>query len=491
MVAGSQLVAQVATFGRNVVFARLLSPTDIGAAAAVLLVLTLMEMGTDCVAEEVLITDDGDLDLLQATVHGMRVVRSLTLAVVGAIVAAGAAWLHAPFAEVLTWPVAAAAVLLLAVRAVANADVERQVRAGRYGSYVTLQAVPQLAALGAAFPLAAWLGGPGAVLTGALVQSGVYVALSHVCAERGYRVAWHGPTARRVCGFGVPVLLNGLLLFGLMHGDRVLVGAMFGATALGLYTVASGLTLVPTLVAARVNAALLLPSMSRAREGGPEAMDGAVRRAFAVNTAGAGAMAFGWALAGDAAVHLIYGQRYAEAGYLVPLLALLQGVFVLRDLHGVTAMSHGDSRHPLAGNAVRVVGLGLMVPAAWAGSGPGAAVVAALAAELAAYVVSGVLLGRRHGVPAGVWAWPVAAVAGAWGAGLGGAWVCGWAGVPTLAAAAVLAVSGVTVWWCLRGRGATTRHRVSDSVNVDAHRPDDTSDLGDRTPSGWRAGAAT
>jgi O-antigen/teichoic acid export membrane protein len=421
----------------------MLSPADIGAAAAVLLVLTMLEMGTDCVAEEVLITADGDLDVLQATVHGMRMLRSCLLAMVGAAAGLVAAAVHPSAAAVLTWPVWTVGVLLLAVRALANADVERQVRCGRYRSYVILQVVPQVAAMAAAFPLAGRLGGAIAVLIGALTQSAVTVALSHICAERPYRLALDRGSMRRVYSFGVPVLFNGLLLFGLMHGDRVLVGTLFGTATLGIYTVAAGLTLVPTLVLARVNAALLLPALSRAKSEGPAQFKRAARESLLRNGVVVGAVTFGWALAGDAVVGVVYGQKYADAGHLVPMLALVQSMFVLRDLHGIVAMAAGDARHPLGGNGVRVAGLAMMVPAAWLTHGAAMAIGAALGAEAVAYLVSGLRLGRRFGVAAGAWGWPLGMVVAAWWVGKAIGWACTAAGASTLVVLGVLTLGAI------------------------------------------------
>lgn len=463
-VIASQVIAQGATFGRNVVFARLLSPEDLGTAALVLTVLTLLEMSSDFVAEEVLITESEGLDKLQATIHGLRLIRSTVLLAIGAAVAWGLTLTVESFAGVMTLPVVIACVGLVLIRGLSNADVERQLRDGRYGTYAIVQATPQVIALATALPLAKWLGGPQAILGGALTQSVAYVALSHLCAARPYQVGMDVPSARRVCAFGLPVLLNGLLLFGLMHGDRLVVGTAIGTAELGQYAVATGLALVPTLVLARVNAALLLPTLSRAAESGVSVFRSSVRRAMTTNGLVAAAMAFGWTCVGADVIRLVYGARYEGAGVLIAWLGLLQATFVLRDLHGVLAMSRGDAGHPVLGNATRIIGLILVIPVAVATSSLVAAVGVSIAAELAAYVLSTRRLTRAHEVLAGSLYWPLVWVLGAAGvgatlrAGSGVLGVSAW-----LPAGAVLV--GVVVWLMWRSPRAESR-RVTGGVEA-------------------------
>jgi O-antigen/teichoic acid export membrane protein len=160
-------------------------------------------------------------------------------------------------------------------------------------------------------------------------------------------------------------------------------------------------------------------------------------------------MAFGWTCVGAELVTCVYGQKYLDAGTLVPILGLLQAMFVVRDLHGVIAMSSGDSRHPVVGNILRIVGLAFVIPVAWMGWGMVGAAWVALTWELIAYVYSALCLRQKHDVHLLTLLRPMAWIPGGSAAGAALHHACILQGISPWAVLLVgmLAIAG---WWTLR-----------------------------------------
>ena len=54
-----------------------------------------------------------------------------------------------------------------------------------------------------------------------------------------------GEYARRLLTFGWPLLVNGLLMFGIVQGDRLIIGTAYSVYDLGIYSVALTLAMAP------------------------------------------------------------------------------------------------------------------------------------------------------------------------------------------------------------------------------------------------------
>jgi O-antigen/teichoic acid export membrane protein len=102
------------------------------------------------------------------------------------------------------------------------------------------------------------------------------------------------------------------------------------------------------------------------------------------------AVAFGLALVigfGDYAVGIMYDPRYAEAGWLVPLLGARTWPIMLTDTIAPALLSVGRARPIAVGNSLSFLTLigGVLVGAHWLG--PFGAVVGAMLSSLPYYVV--------------------------------------------------------------------------------------------------------
>ncbi len=144
----------------------------------------------------------------------------------------------------VTWAFRLLAVVPL-IRSFAHFDIFRLQRQMRFGPSVWADAGPQVVTVILAAPLAMWLGDYRVMLFLVLLQVTAATFISHLTAKRPYRWAWDRVQARRIINFGWPLLINGLLMFFILQGDRAIVGAAFDMQVLGWYSAAFALTLMP------------------------------------------------------------------------------------------------------------------------------------------------------------------------------------------------------------------------------------------------------
>ncbi len=243
-------------------------------------------------------------------------------------------------------------------------------------------------------------------------DSVLIVLTSHLLAERRYRWGWGGPVMRQLLHFGWPLLINGLLMFGMFQGDRFIVATLYTMDDLGIYSVAFTVAILPSSIAMRVSQSLLLPALAGVREDAAK-----YRRIYRLVQQGlcaSGAMlAVMLVVVGPNLVRLLYGQKFAAAGLIVGWLAIAQSLRLLRMGPTVAALSLGDSRNALIANVFRMLGLPLALAAALMGGSLAQVAATGIAGEIVALASCVWVAQHRHRLAAGDFLRPaVCAVAG-------------------------------------------------------------------------------
>ena len=397
LVTAGQMGGRACTFGRNVILARMLGPEDFGIGATFAITVAMLEMISDLSAGQLLIqAKDGDRPAHQFTAQTFTFVRGLVL---GLLILAGAPLI----AELFNVPEATWAFRWLALvplmRGAFNMDVQRLQRDMRYGPDVTSFFVSELVALLAAYPVTAAVGDYSAVLLTICIQVTVWVVLTHVLAERRYRLGHERAFFDRMVSFGWPLLIDGLLLFAAFMGDRVIIAKLdvYSTADLGIYAVAISLTLTPTLVLARVAMAIGMPLMSRVQDD-RERFEGRYRLAcegLAIIGGGFGVMMI---VLGAPIVRLVYTEQYASAGVLVAWLGAAQALRIQRFAPIIATMARADTKATMLGNFARVSGVALALAMGLAGQPLWAVAASALVGEAAALAVLLRRLRVRHGM---------------------------------------------------------------------------------------------
>ncbi|GMU34995.1 MAG: lipopolysaccharide biosynthesis protein [Planctomycetia bacterium] len=362
ILSAGQGLGRILSFVRNLIVARLVTPEDFGIAATFAITVSVFEMISDLGSDKLIIqAKDGDNELLQATAQSWLFVRGL----MAAIFIAG---LAKPISRLFDVPEAQWAFMVLGLvplmRGLAHLDRIRLQRGMRFGPQVAAEAGSQLVATLSAWPLAAWLGDYSAMLWLVILQAGSFAIISHAFALRRYRWAWDRGSAHRLVTFGWPLLVNGLLMFGILQGDRLVVGSMYSIRDLGLYSVAAALTMTPTMVLASLSTSLLLPLFSEVQDA-PERLCRRYRLSVQLFSGLSGLTAVGFILAGQPLLVLFFGSAYEDAGTIIAALAIMQGARLLRIVPTVAAMARSDTSNSMMANLFRIAALPLALLAAW------------------------------------------------------------------------------------------------------------------------------
>jgi O-antigen/teichoic acid export membrane protein len=395
-----------ATFVRYVILARFLGAADFGIAATFILTVQVLQTVSNMALNMLIVQSrDGDDLSLQATAHSLQVLRG----VVSAALVLALAW---PISALFgiphaLWGLQALAIVPL-LEGFAHLDMHRMERHMHFRPSIMVGAVPKLITALAAWPVAAWLTDYSAALWLLIGQGVAGLLVSHAVAKHPYRLAWNRRYVAEILGFGWPLLLNGVLFFGVSQGDRVIVGTAYTMTDLGIYSVSAGFVITLSASLFRVINTLSLPPLARAQDDPGEFVRryGICSMAFSLMAAVCGAFLI---VAGEPLVVLFYGEPYRAAGVLVGWLAAAQSMRVLRLGPSIAAMAKGDTQCLMYANVFRVSGLVAAAGAAFAGAPLAWIAAAAVLGEAVALPIPVIRLRKRYHLPTGVWLRPASA----------------------------------------------------------------------------------
>lgn len=358
---GGQGVTLVCRFVRNVIFARILSEADFGVAATFALTLTSLELVANLSIDRVIVqSKDGDDPEFQAVAHTVQIARGAFMAVMLAVIAF-------PIAYIFKVPETRWAFLALAIapaiRCFQHFDINRFERSMRFGPRVMVEGGSQVLITIASAPLAFWLRDYTAMLWILLADAVIVVAGTHLFAERRYMIGFDRRVLRSIFHFAWPLLLNGLLMFFILQGDRYVVGGFYSVEALAGYALAVSLVMAVHGIPFRIVNQMMLPQLSSVQDD-QEAFLYSYTRAAALLCAVTALFTVLVVGTTPVLVPLIYGERYEEAFRFAAWLSAAQAVRMIRVGPALACMARGDTKALLVANVVRAIGFAVVVAVA-------------------------------------------------------------------------------------------------------------------------------
>ena len=370
---------------RNIIIARHIDSENFGIATTFALTISLVEMTSNLALDRVLVQDDeGDSDAMLASAHLLQFIKGLILGFVLLMIASPVAHLfdlpHLVFAFQLI-------ALVPVMHGLLNFDLVVRQRQLDFFPTALFDTLPEILTLLTAF-LATLVFDDYRVMLGViLVQALLCVVASHLLARRPYRWTFNWTLARRKLRFGWPLLINGLLMFGIFQGDRVIIGSLFDMHTLGWYSVAFSLCMLPTMIFAKLSAFILMPILARNRNNTELFLRCCTIALTACVCCGL-LMVIGFTLAGSALIQLSFGTQYIQASSVIVVLGIMQALRVLRIAPTIIANSQGRTENAMIANLFRSLSLPLAVYLAMAGYSVEAVATCGIAGEVVALAVS-------------------------------------------------------------------------------------------------------
>jgi O-antigen/teichoic acid export membrane protein len=247
-----------------------------------------------------------------------------------------------------------------------------------------------------------------ALVAGSLTASVINMTVSHFLVP-GVRVRfrWERAALHELLHFGKWIFVSTIITFLAFQADRLIVPKVSGLDVMGVYGRALGLAVIATGLMSTFCCELVFPIYSRMHQGGRD-----IRTTFSrvqMRAGGFGAMLVTGMLAcGPAAVHCMFGDQFADAGWMLQFVAVGAWFQMLEGTIGASLLALGGARSVMVSNAARLAAVLVCVPAGyWLGDwaelgGPGwggfiGMLLGFVVADLVRYLVV-VWVARLHGL---------------------------------------------------------------------------------------------
>ena len=388
------MTAQLCALLRYVVLARILGPDQLGLAAILILTSQFLDLLTEGGITYYLIQSrDGDHPRVQAMVQLVNILRCTFMSIALLLIAQPVADFYERDELVDGIRLLAIAPLILGFM---HYDYRRLQRVNRFAPEGwVLMSSEALSLVGSAIA-AFLLRDASAVAYGLAARSLVVVIMSHLVAERRYAVGFFREASLELGKFSWPLVLNGVLLFVCMQGDRLFIGKALGAQALGHYAATLLLIYYPAGILTRLLNGMHMPDIAKERD------DPALRDKRIDLLAGhylllGIAMMLGFALLMPFAVPILYGAAFAQSAYVIAMVGFLQVARFLRGWPTAFALATGRSPQVLANNIIRLIAF----PAAFVGQhllgGLDGILIGFTAGEILAFAMATIMVNRSSG----------------------------------------------------------------------------------------------
>lgn len=377
---------QVMRLASNLILTRILFPEAFGLMALISVFLMGLNMFSDVgIAPAILQSKRGDERSFLDTAWTIQVVRGALLWLAACALAWPVALIYDVPELVYMLPVAALTLPIKGFLTTRYFEANRHLRLGRI---TLIDMITQTIGLGAAIALAFALQS-----VWALILSGIISGLAEVLIYERFlpgarnRFRWENRAGRELISFGKWIFLSTVAGFVISQADKLLIGKYLPLEQFGVYNIGYFLASFPLLMGGVLVNRLLIPIY---REWPPaQSRENFLRlrkmRMFVSGTLMA--MIAVLALAGVPLVEFLYDPRYAAAGAITVMIAMMQIPLLIALTYDQAALAVGDSKRFFVLAATKAV---LIVIGLWVGleaAGLFGAIVGQGAAMVLAYPV--------------------------------------------------------------------------------------------------------
>ena len=351
---GGFVASQAVRLVSNLVLTRLLFPEAFGLMALV----TVLTIGVTMLSEvgiglSISQSKRGDDQSFLDTAWTIQVIRGVCLSAILALLAWPAAQLYQEPLLAFFLPVAALGLLISGFNPIRIETAARHLLLGRV---IAVDLLSQVVATLVTIVFAWATQSVWSLVWGNVCGSLSKLALAHLMLPgTRSRLLWEPPAVRELIHFGKWIFASTAFGFLLSQGDRIILGTYVSLDLLGIYNVAQFLATAPMLLASTALSRVIIP-LYRESISDPSETIGrrlTVLRRFV--TGGTLILEAGVALIAVMLVGVLYDERYAAAGPIAVLIALVQLPLIVGMTYDRAALAAGDSKRYFYNLAFRTV----------------------------------------------------------------------------------------------------------------------------------------
>ncbi|MDJ0674961.1 MAG: oligosaccharide flippase family protein [Calothrix sp. MO_167.B42] len=226
-----------------------------------------------------------------------------------------------------------------------------------------------------------------ALIGGSFVSGLVDLVRSHkLVPEITNRFTWDEDAVQELVSFGKWIFISTAMTFLAMQSDRLILGKLFSLEMLGVYTVAFTLADLPKLIFGSLSGNVIFPIISKFAELPRESLRAKILPKRWLLLVGMGFCVAVLVFCGDFLILALYDQRYNDAAWMLPILALGIWPYLLMQLSGPTLLAVGKPIYLAWGNFLKFTYMLFVLPLAFSYMGLLGAVIAIALNDIPLYI---------------------------------------------------------------------------------------------------------
>ncbi len=403
---GSYFIGQLIRFGGNLVFTRFLLPDAFGLMAVVTVIMVGVVLISDWgISQGIIRSPRGSEPDYLNTAWTIQILQGVFLAVLMIIIATllpvltGKGWIQTGSVYAnseLPWLIIVFSLtpLIHAFDSTKVAEARRKIQLSRLS---TIEIISQCSSMLVMIGLLTCYRSVWILVVGAIVTSTVRCVLTHVwLSGTSNRLRWEVTAVRDIIHFGAGITVVTILGFLSSSGDRLILGSLVSSKILGIYSIAYLLANTVTSIFNTVLSNVIYPALSEVTRERPENISKVYFKLQGIADVAVFSVAGLLFALGDIAVRFLYDDRYAQAGYMLQILAF--GLVGLR--YSVVEqfyLAKRAMRHLALANLLRSIVMIAGLPLGYSIAGMKGALVAIVLSQFAGWPVA-LKFKRAHGL---------------------------------------------------------------------------------------------
>ena len=376
---------------KNILLARMLSPEDMGLIALWVIILKSAEMLFDFGVDKwILQSNEQSKNTLLNPVHTFQVFKGFTASLFLLCIGLSLTEISISHLIILS--------LIPLIRSFTHLDYLRMQKQREYRPLVLVELLSQLFSVGIGIVLLWNQFGVETFLYMLLLQQISSVWISHSVSETQYQIVADKIHIFSIISFGWSLAVNGIILFLIQQGDKIVISLNFPLEVLGKFAIAFQLALVPTLILTRVATSIVIPSLVANKQDSVRFYWSVEAFTLVINYL-AITISLMYYMFINSFLSLAYGDQYLIDSSLCFALSLFLFLRIARISPTLTALSLGDSRNPMYTNLFRLSGYLFVGMALILGYGAAGILLSSCIGELVSWAASIYLLNARHAIP--------------------------------------------------------------------------------------------
>ena len=382
---GTYAASAILRFAGNIVLSRILGPEILGVVVIAQAIRVGCDLLTDLGLEQnVVHSRHGDDERFLNTVWTMQLLRGALVSLICLALAPILA--HFYHVDTLILIAVSAAPLFNAMTSTALFTIAKRLDVRVRNLYeISSEAV----GLAINIALAVTLRNVWAPILGILLSIAARSAMTWFLPHPRHRFLLDRTHAPSIFHFSKWIMLASLSLYAAVYVDRLYLGRIVTLAVLGIYGQARSIGELPNTVAGRLAFQIVFPFVAKHQDeidpGTPARAElTRTRRHFLTLVLIGTATAMAWS---DKAVLLLYGPRYAQAGWMLCLLLVGIWIAVISSLNEAIVFGRGQPRNVGLANAIRFFAMGATLPIGYALCGLPGVFFALPVSEVARYLI--------------------------------------------------------------------------------------------------------